>query len=492
MTIKSYRFLATLVAVVMVMGLMAACGDATNTSAPAATTAAAAATTAPAAATTAAMTSAAATTAAMTSAAATTAAATTAATTTVAATTTTAAATTATATTPAATTAAPATTAATATTPPAASKEGTLVIWLDTLRRKALEPLIKNFSAQNGIDVVLQEVEFGSIRDQLKLAGPAGQGPDLIIGANDWLGELVSNGLIDPVDYSAKTNQFDPVAINAFTYNGKTYGVPYATEAIALVYNKDLVPTPPKTWDELKTVAKQLQDSGKVTQGFMLQQGDPYHTYPIFTGFGGYVFGKNADGTYNPNDFGLDGAGSKAAAEELDSMVKAGLLKKDITGDIRKDSFIKGKTAMIFTGPWDVKDLVASKVNFGVANIPTMKQTPRPFVGSQGFMLSSFGKNKALAKTFLTDFIATDDTMKAIYTADPRFPAFVSVQAGIDQYVAAFGASAKTGDPLPAIPQMAAVWDAWGKAVTLIFQQQVAPDQAMTDAGAAIRPKLKS
>jgi maltose-binding protein MalE len=147
---------------------------------------------------------------------------------------------------------------------------------------------------------------------------------------------------------------------------------------------------------------------------------------------------------------------------------------------------------MIFTGPWDVKDLVASKVNFAVANIPTMKQTPRPFVGSQGFMLSSFGKNKALAKTFLTDFIATDDTMKAIYTADPRYPAFKSVQGGIDQYVAGFGESAKTGDPLPAIPQMAAVWDSWGKAITLIFQQQTPPDQAITDAANAIRPKLTS
>jgi len=325
----------------------------------------------------------------------------------------------------------------------------------------------------------------------LKLAGPAGQGPDIIIGANDWLGELVSNGLIDPVDFSAKTSQFDPVAVKAFTYDGKTYGLPYSTEAIALAYNKDLVPTPPKTWEELKTMAKQLQDSKKVDQGFTLQQGDPYHTYPVFTGFGGYVFGKNADGTYNPKDFGLDSAGSIAAAQELDSMVKAGLLKKDVTGDIAKDMFIKGKTAMIFTGPWNITDFNAAKLNWGVANIPTMKETPRPFVGSQGFMISSFGKNKALAKTFLTDFIATDDTMKAIYAADPRFPALISVQSGIDQYVAAFGASAKTGDPLPAIPQMSAVWDSWTKAINLIYAQQVAPDKAMKDAANAIRPNLK-
>jgi maltose/maltodextrin transport system substrate-binding protein/arabinogalactan oligomer/maltooligosaccharide transport system substrate-binding protein len=366
-----------------------------------------------------------------------------------------------------------------------------LVIWLDTNRRKALDPLIKDFSAKNNIKVNLQELDFGSIRDQLKLAGPAGQGPDIIIGANDWLGELVSNGLIDPLDLGAKASSFDPVATKAFTYAGKTYGLPYSTEAIALVYNKDLVPTPPKTWEELKTMAKQLQDDKKVEQGFALQQGDPYHAYPVFSGFGGYVFGKNADGSYNPKDLGLDSAGSKAAAEELDKMVKAGLLKKDVTGDIRKDSFIKGKTAMIFDGPWDIKDFQAAKLNFGVVNIPTMKETPRPFVGSQGFMVSAFGKNKLLAKTFLTDFIATDETMKAIYEADPRFPAWTAIQGSIDPFVKAFGESAKTGDPLPAIPEMAGVWDSWTKAINLIYAQQIDPDKAMTDAAAAIREKIK-
>jgi arabinogalactan oligomer / maltooligosaccharide transport system substrate-binding protein len=494
-TSKLYKQVAALVATMMLMALLAACGDNTSTSAPATTAPAPAATTAAAttaAATTAASTTAAATTAATTTAA-TTAAATTAAATTAAATT--AAATTAAATTAAATTAAPttaaATTAAVATTPPAASTEGTLVIWLDTARRKALDPLIKDFSAKNNIKVTLQELEFGAIRDQLKLAGPAGQGPDIIIGANDWLGELVSNGLIDPLDVGAKASAFDPVATKAFTYNGKLYGLPYSTEAIALAYNKDLVPTPPKTWEELKTMAKKLQDDKKVDQGFTLQQGDPYHAYPVFSGFGGYVFGKNADGSYNPKDLGLDSAGAKAAAQELDSMVKAGLLKKDVTGDIAKDNFIKGKTAMIFTGPWNIKDFQAAKLNWGVVNIPTMKETPRPFVGSQGFMVSAFGKNKLLAKTFLTDFIATDDTMKAIYEADPRFPAWTAIQGSIDPFVKAFGESAKTGDPLPAIPEMSGVWDSWTKAINLIFQQQIAPDQAMSDAATAIRAKIK-
>lgn len=481
---KLYKRLSMVVVMLLVAMMMVACGaTATSTVAPAA------ATTAPAAATTAARPTTAAAAATTAPAAATTAPA---ATTAAAVTTTAPAATTAAAVATTAPVAAATTAAAAGTTPqPAASKEGTLVIWADSNRVKALTPLIKTFTEQNKIDVRLETLAFGDIRDKLKVAAPAGQGPDIIIGANDWLGELVSNGLVDTLDLGTKTEGFDPVAIKLFTYEGKVYGLPVATEAIALVYNKDLVPTVPKTWEELKTLAKKLQDDKKVDQAFMLQQGDPYHTYPVFSGFGGYVFGKKADGSYDSKDLGLDSAGAKAAATELDSMIKSGLLRKDITGDIVNSTFKEGKTAMIFTGPWNIKDFRAAKVNFGVANIPTMKETARPFVGGQGFMVSSFGKNKLLSKTFLTAFIATDDTMKAIYEADPRYPAWKGAQGAVDADIKGFGESAKVGDPLPAIPAMASVWDSWTKAINLIYQQQVAPDKAMTDAASAIRDKIK-
>src|SRR5687768_7502193 len=196
---------------------------------------------------------------------------------------------------------------ATATKPkPVASKEGTLTLWVHEGAVAAVEKVSADFTAKYNVQVSVQQVGFGDIRDQLKLAGPAGEGPDIIVGAHDWLGELVQNGLLEPLDLGAKAEMIDPVALQAFTYDGKVYGLPYGLEAIALMYNKDLVPTPPTTWEELKTIAKQLQDEKKVDQGYILQSGDPYHAYPIITGFGGYVFGRDAEGNYNPKDVGLD------------------------------------------------------------------------------------------------------------------------------------------------------------------------------------------
>ncbi|STT83218.1 maltose/maltodextrin ABC transporter [Klebsiella pneumoniae] len=44
-----------------------------------------------------------------------------------------------------------------------------------------------------------------------------------------------------------------------FAYNGKLIAYPIAVEALSLIYNKDLVPNPPKTWEEIPALDKELE-----------------------------------------------------------------------------------------------------------------------------------------------------------------------------------------------------------------------------------------
>jgi maltose-binding protein MalE len=127
-----------------------------------------------------------------------------------------------------------------------------------------------------------------------------------------------------------------------------------------------------------------------------------------------------------------------------------------------------------------------------------MDQQPAPFVGAQGFMVSAFGKNKDVAKAFLTEFMAADAPMEQIYKDDPRIPAWKPLQAKVaastdpnDKDIAAFALSATVGNPMPAIPQMSSVWEDWTKAIVLVFQQQEDPGKAITDAATSIRNKIK-
>jgi maltose-binding protein MalE len=56
-----------------------------------------------------------------------------------------------------------------------------------------------------------------------------------------------------------------------------------------------------------------------------------------------------------------------------------------------------------------------------------------------------------------------------------------------DERVSAFGEAGREGLPMPAIPEMSAVWSAWGDAVTLIMQEQVTGEEAFTNAAEQIR-----
>jgi maltose-binding protein MalE len=355
-----------------------------------------------------------------------------------------------------------------------------------------MEEIGKDFTQQYGVKIIVEQLGFGDIRDQLKVAGPAGEGPDILIGAHDWLGELTINGLLAPVDLGDKKDQFLDAALQAFTYDGTLYGLPYLTENVGFFRNPELVPDAPKTWDEVKAIAAELEAEGKVKQGYVLQQGDPYHFFPIQTAFGGYVFGRDAEGNYNPQDVGIDSEGSLAAAEWLDMMVKEGHLKPDVDGDTMHTMFETGDAAMMITGPWALNRIRESGVPYTISKLPDATQEGRPFLGVHGFMVSAFSKDPLLAQTFLTEFVATEETMQKLFELDPRASAFLPVREKIDDPdIAAFGEAGKHGMPMPAIPEMSAVWTAWGDAVTLIFQQQLTPDEAFKNAAEQIRTAIE-
>ncbi len=367
------------------------------------------------------------------------------------------------------------------------STEGSLVVWVDKDRTAMVEKLGADFTKKYNVPVRVQQFGFGDVRNNFVLASPVGEGPDVALAAHDWLGQYVSNGLVAEIDLGDKTKSLDPVGVKAFSYGGKQYGLPYSTEAIALYYNKDLIPTPPATWKEAIDIAKKLVADKKVDLGIAIPQ-DPYHHFPIISGFGGYVFGLDKAGAYNPSDVGLDSDGAIKAANELAALVKAGVLKEGVDG---KDLFTKGKLAMFISGPWNLADVRKSGVNYGIAKIPSEDGAAHPFVGANGFVINKFSKNLLLAQAFLLDYVATDEGMQLLYDAVPANTAWLPLRAKIkDPDLLQFSASAADGIPMPSIPAMNSVWNAFGNAINLIYQQKGDPAQIMKDAAKSIRDEI--
>jgi len=361
--------------------------------------------------------------------------------------------------------------------PPAPSDDATgaeLVIWVDANRKPAVEAAAASFEAETGATVTLVEKNFEDLRADFLAQVPTGEGPDITIGAHDWLGALVEAGVVAPVDLGDTAADFEQVALDAFSYDGQMYGLPYALETIALVQNVDLVGTDaPATFDEMIEKGRAAGTEVPFVLNVAGTTGDGYTMYPFQMSFGAPVFVQDASGSYT-NEVGMAGPEGVAFAEWLgaNGMAGTGIFSTDIDYDINNALFSEGKAPYTVQGPWAIQTFKDAGINVTVNPVPSAGGQPAGgFVGVQGFYVSSQSNNGLLANEFLTSYIATESAQQALYDADPRIPAYkaVAAKAAEDPITAGFIAAAANGVPMPSIPEMGSVWDLWNSAQAAII-----------------------
>lgn len=364
-----------------------------------------------------------------------------------------------------------------------------LVVWADANQSEAIAAVGAAFTEATGVELIVEIVDRGTLKDDVILNAPAGEGPDIFAGAHDWIGELASNGVIAPIDLGGREGDFLPTALTAMKWDGEQFGVPFVTEAIAMYYNPDLVAEPPATMADLTAACDELADDVEclVVQGGN-DGGDAYHHQPFITAYGGHLFGLSDEG-FDGSDVLIGSDETVKGAELLETLVKDGYVPS-VNADDAKNLFVGGKAAFWISGPWQIGSLENPEENTGapnwaVAKMPTVEGNPmRPHVGIQGFYVSAFADNAAIAQEFLLNFIATDETMLALFEADPRGTAFLSVLELIsDNPVAAtFAASAADGTFMPNIPEMGSIWGPVGDNFLLLRNGEISAAEAMATA----------
>ncbi|WP_194421311.1 sugar ABC transporter substrate-binding protein [Microbacterium abyssi] len=347
-----------------------------------------------------------------------------------------------------------------------------LVIWTDAEREAALTAAAEAFEEETGATVTLVQKNFEDLRNDFIAQVPTGEGPDITVGAHDWLGALVAAGVVDTIDLGDTADEFEQVALDAMTYDGQLYALPYSLETIALIQNVDLVgDAAPATWDEM---IQSGIDSG-AERPFVIntagETGDGYTMYGFQTSFGAPVFVQDSSGSYT-SEVGMGGAPGEAFADWLGANGSAGTgyISTTVDYDINNELFSSGKAPYTIQGPWAMSTFEG--MNVTVNPIPSAGgETAAPFVGVQGFYLSSESSNALLAQEFLVNYLGTEDAQRALYEADPRIPAWSTLaeEVSSDPITAGFVASAQDGVPMPSIPEMGSVWDLWNAAQVQII-----------------------
>lgn len=381
---------------------------------------------------------------------------------------------------------------------PAAATARSLVVWVDEARAAALEELAGPYGAKAGvaIDVVPQTSE--TLRDDYVRAVAQGEGPDVLVGAHDWLGELVTNGVVQPVEI-AEPDAFAPAAVGAMTYDGVTYGTPLSIESVALVRNDALATTTPATFDEVVAQGQELVAAGRATRPLLVQQGeggDPYHLYPVQTSFGAPAFRADEEGSYT-TELALGGEAGHAFAEFLGSLADRDVLDPAVTSDVATQGFLAGESPYVLTGPWSTAAFVEAGMDITVLPVPPAGDLPaQPFVGVQGAFVNNLSLHQDEARAFVGDFLATPEAQLALYRATSRAPALTAALEQItdDPITTGFADAGAQGAPMPAVPQMGMVWLYWGSTEAAIARGEGDPaalwDQMVQNIEASIAAEL--
>lgn len=372
-----------------------------------------------------------------------------------------------------------------------AAEAGKLLVWINGDKGfNGLQKVGDDFAAKSGVPVTVEHPEDAPAKFQQ--AAAAGKGPDVWCWPHDRIGEWIQGGLIVPVTPARGVkDEIDAKAWSAFTVGGKIWGYPLSVESIGLVYNKALVKTAPKSFDDVVKLDKQLSAKGK--KAILWDYNNTYFTWPLLAANGGYVFARDAKGDLDPSKVGVNSPGALKGAELLESMVKSGVMPKGATYSAMEAGFNKGEIAMMITGPWAWDNVKKSQIDFGVAPIPAVGGKPgKPFVGVLGCMIAAPSPNKDIAKEFIEGYVLKLEGLKKI-NADvplgtPANKAFFKELAA-DAHIQATMANVQLGEPMPNIPEMGKFWSAMASALENITNGRQSPKEALDAAAARMTAK---
>jgi len=255
-----------------------------------------------------------------------------------------------------------------------------------------------------------------------------------------------------------------------------------------------MMSAPPETWDDAVAVAQNLIKAGKAEVMMGLPDAT-YNAYPVYDSYGGAIFGKKSDGSLDGKQVLMADPGFVAGLEFLTAQVKRKLIPENIDWDAAHVLFESGKAPFCMTGPWALNRFKTSGVPYAIAKFPSVKKgepAGNPFLGVQGLIVSSASPRKLLAQSFAVDFMAREENFKAIFQAEQRPSAWKSIFEGSgDSDTKGFNAAGVKAVPMPSIPEMGYVWDAWVAAAALAFSGERSPADALRNAKTQIESMSK-
>ena len=344
---------------------------------------------------------------------------------------------------------------------PSASAASEIVVWADESRGPNLTKVIaaKGDWVPGYTVKIVTFSSFDALKEAFDKATDA-TGPDIVVGANDWVPTGAKSGKLAPITLTASVKaRFNPTQLFDLTYKKSLYGVPIDVNNVAMIYNEKLVSSAPKTFGEMVSYYKANKSSKNLKAGLCVAGGGmSWGAHSVFSALGAdaYQFNSRDEIVYN-RTFDYPKFSKNVKTYLLDGKKSNGFFPATDTGC--KDNFLAGSVPFAVIGNWEWKDYVAKGFEMNLMPVPGVSaDKPGKMFGSvSGAMLTTYAAKHGVsagAKSLMTDFFASTSGQVAYQALEGRPPAEKGAQsnAAVSAGQKGFGAAASTAG----IPQIGA------------------------------------
>ena len=256
-----------------------------------------------------------------------------------------------------------------------------------------MDALVKKFNGTGKITAEQNTVEWADFYQRLPAAANAGKGPDVGVMHLDQLATNAARNVIVPLDDVAEqidlqeSDFIGPVWAPGI-YNDQRYGIPLDVHCLAMYWNQDHfdkagITEPPTDAASLDEACQKLQQAG-YDQPMWMPNLWPAHLmfYSLQWQFGGELYAEDG------SEATFDSEAGVSALTWMTEQIEKGYSPAAVDQDAQYLAFKNGQNSITWDGIWQINDLKAVGMNFGIAPLPTIGETPASWANSHNFFMT--------------------------------------------------------------------------------------------------------
>ena len=386
----------------------------------------------------------------------------------------------------------------------AKAEDVTISVWALDRDIQPAPNLVKDFNALNtGIKVEFRQIQFDDVVSEAMRAYSTGQAPDIIAVDNPEHALFASRGaFLDLTDMIAKsevvkTENYFPGPLASTMWDGKNFGIPKATNTIALYYNKDMFKAkgfdpdkPPQTWAELVETARKLTDPSANVYGLTFSaKANEEGTFQFLP------WAQMAGASYET----INTEGAVKALDTWKTIIDEKLASPDTLTRSQWDStgtFNSGNAAMAISGPWELDRMVEeAKFDWGVALLPVPEEGAERSSAMGDFNWAIFANSEHPEEAFkvLEYFVSQDNRMFSDFGQLPARSDIAIPETGValkDAGLKVFVEQLKYAKPRGPHPEWPKISKAIQDAIQAALTGQMSSKEALDQAAEKIKAVL--